>query len=174
MKRTMLLFAIAVIMASCNNEKKEDADKKETPSSAMESKQERNKKIIMASMDAVGKGDVDGIVKDAGAKFTDYGDGSMPAITNIDSLKGMLKMLTTSIEGYKPENPMVFADGDYVIVYADWTGVFKNDFMGIKATGKPVKMKDTDIFKLSDDGKVIEHRNTLNLAAVLMMPANMK
>jgi protein involved in sex pheromone biosynthesis len=41
MKKTMLLITIAAIMASCNNKKKEEADKKETPSPAMESKQER-------------------------------------------------------------------------------------------------------------------------------------
>jgi len=174
MKKTMLLFTIAAIMASCNNEKKEDAEKKETPASAMESKQERNKKIIMASMDAVGKADVDAIVKDAAPTFTDYGDGSMAPVSNIDSLKSFMKMLLTSIAGYKPENPVLFADGDYVIVYADWSGTFKNDLMGIKATGKPVKYKDVDIFKLNDEGKITEHRSVQNTGAVLMAAGNMK
>jgi predicted ester cyclase len=174
MKKTMLLFAIAAVLASCNNEKKDEADKKETAISSMESKQERNKKIIMASMDAAAKGDVDGMVKDAAANFIDYTDGSMPPVTNTDSLKGFIKMLFHSIEGYKPENTMLFADGDYVLAYADWTGTFKNDLMGIKATGKPVKLKDVDIFKFNEEGKIIEHRSIQNTGAVLMSSGMMK
>lgn len=137
-------------------------------------KQDRNKKIVMASMENFAKGDMDAMLKDAAPNFTDYSDGSGTPITNIDSLKSFFKMVTNSIQGYKGENFKYYADGDEVLVYADWTGTFKNDLMGIKATGKPVKFRDIDMFKLNDDGKIIEHRSIQNIGAVLMAPPSMQ
>ena len=40
--------------------------------------------------------------------------------------------------------------------------------MGIKASGKPIKFKDVDIFKLNDEGKIVEHYAVQNLQAILM------
>jgi predicted ester cyclase len=175
MKKTILLFTIAAMIASCNNEtKSNNADSKEKAISSTETKQERNKKVIMASMESFSKNDIDGALKDAAPVFTDYADGSIPPVTNIDSLKGFLKMLFTSIENYKPSNIMLYADGDNVIAVTEWTGIFKNDLMGIKATGKPVKFMDADIFKLNDEGKIIEHRSVQNTAAVLMAAGKMQ
>jgi predicted ester cyclase len=77
-------------------------------------------------------------------------------------------MLMHSIELYKPENTMLLADGDYVAAYATWTGIFKNDLMGIKASGKAVRFPDVDIFKFNEAGKIIEHRSVQNTGAVLM------
>jgi predicted ester cyclase len=169
------LMTASLFMIACNNEKKEEgSDKKETAMAGGENKQERNKKTVWASMEAVGKGDIDGMVKDAAPMFTDYNDGSMPPVTNLDSLKGFIKMLTTSIEGYKPTNQMLFADGDYVLAYATWTGTFKSDLMGIKATGKAVSFPDVDIFKLNEEGKIVEHRSVQNTGAVLMASGMMK
>ena len=134
MKKTMLLFAIAAMIAACNSESNKTADEqKKEP--AMESKTERNKKVIQASMDAFSKADVDGMVKDAAANYIDYGDETMPPMKNIDSCKAFIKMLMKSFENFKASNAMLVADGDYVFYYADWSGVFKNDLMGIKAIG---------------------------------------
>jgi len=162
-------------MTACNNEKTtNDAEKKETPMTSSESKQERNKKIIMASMESFNKGDLDATFKDIAPAFVEYADGTMPPITNIDSLKGFIKMVKASIEGYKGENLQYYADGDHVLVHGDWEGVFKNDLMGIKATGKPIRFKDVDIFKLNDEGRVVEHSSVQNLGAVLMAAGMMK
>jgi predicted ester cyclase len=186
MKKSILLLLAAsfLIMTACNNEKKSNegdkkepfssssetkqGDKKEIPRPSSENKQERNKKVIVASMESFMKGDLDGTFKDVATGFVDYTDGSIPPIGNIDSLKGFIKMLMTSIEGYKGENLMYYADGDHVIVYGDWGGTFKTDMMGIKATGKVVKFKDVDIFKLNDEGKITEHHSVQNIGAVLM------
>jgi predicted ester cyclase len=176
MKKTIFsLLAASLLMIACNDDKKTgNDDKNEAPMSSTESKQERNKKVIMASMESFNKGDLDGVFKDAAANFVDYADGSIPPITNLDSLKGFIKMLTASVEGYKGENLKYYADGDYVLVHGDWGGVFKNNLMEIKATGKPVKFKDADIFKLNDEGKIIEHSSVQNLWAVLMASGMMK
>lgn len=170
------LLPVMILIVACNNDKKmeEGADKKEATPSTVENKEERNKKVVMASMENFMKGDMDGTFKDAAAGFVDYADGSTPPMTNIDTLKSFMKMLTNSIEGYRGENLNYYADGDYVLVHGDWLGTFKNDLMGIKATGKPVKFKDVDIFKLNDEGKITEHSAVQNLGAVLMAAGMMK
>src|SRR5437762_2007217 len=127
----LLLAASFLLMTACNNEKKSsERDKKETASSPSENKQERNKKVIVASMECFMKGDLDGAFKDVATGFVDYTDGSIPPISDIDSLKGFIKTLVTSIEGYKAENLVYYTDGDHVIVYGDWGGTFKTDMMG--------------------------------------------
>ena len=154
-------------MTACNDDKKtgEGETKEKTSMSSTESKQERNKKTAMASMESFNKGDLDGTFKNAAANFVDNADGSIPPISNIDSLKGFIKMVMASIEGYKGENLKYYADGDYVLVHGDWGGVFKNDLMGIKATGKPVKFKDVDIFKFNEEGKITEHSAVQNMGS---------
>ncbi len=170
MKKSILFLTTALIIAisACNNETKKDEVKTEANTTPAESKLDRNKKVIMSSMENFMKGDLDGVFKDAAPGFVDYADGSVPPINSLDSLKSFIKMMEASITDYKGENLEYFADGDYVLVHGDWGGVFKNDFMGIKATGKPVKFKDVDIFKLNDEGKITEHQSIQNLQAVLM------
>ncbi|MBL7729623.1 MAG: ester cyclase [Chitinophagaceae bacterium] len=169
------VFALAILITACNNEKKTgNTDKKDNAMMMDNSKPERNKKVVMSSMEAIQKGDIDGMVKDAAPGFVDYTDGSIPPVTNLDSLKGFIKMFTTAIEGYKPSNLMLVAEGDYVFAYATWSGTFKSDVMGIKATGKMVSFPDVDIFKFNEDGKITEHRSVQNTGAALMTFSMMK
>jgi predicted ester cyclase len=168
------LLAASLLLVSCKDDKEDGGNKKGTSVSTAENKQERNKKVVMASMESFMKGDLDGTFKDAAAGFVDYADGSTPPITNLDTLKSFMKMIIVAVEGYKGENLKYYTDGDHVLVHADWGGVFKNDIMGIKATGKPVKFKDVDIFKFDDTGKIVEHSSVQNLAAVLMAAGMMK
>ncbi len=163
------MTGISLLIASCNNEKRTDETSKSiTATPGAESKQERNKKIIIVAMESFMKGDLDGTFKVADTSYTDYADGSMPPIHNVDTIKSFMKSLINSVEGYKGENLKYYADGDYVLVYGDWGGVFKHDLMGMKATGKQVRFKDVDIFKLNDAGKVVEHSSVQNLGAALM------
>lgn len=170
----MLLFTIAAIVASCNNEPKQNSGEKQETASTAETKQERNKKVIVANMDAFAKRDVDAMVKEVAPVCTEYGDETMPPSTNTDSTKAFLKMLMNSFENYTASNGQMVAEGDYVFYYADWSGIFKKDLMGFKATGKPFKYKDCDIFKFNDDGKITEHHSIQNMAAMLMAGNSMK
>ena len=170
MKKVILFFVvISLLTVACNNKKTTDsADKKDAIASVSESKQERNKKVIMACMESFMKGDLDGTFKDAAPSFVDYGDGTTAPVTVLDSLKNFMKSLTTAIEGYKGANLNYYADGDHVLVTGDWGGTFKHDLMGLKATGRPFKFKDLDMFKLNDDGKLVEHSSVQNIGATLM------
>jgi predicted ester cyclase len=168
MKKIFVIMAASLFtLSACDNDKKDDKDdKKETSMSTGESKQERNKKVIMASMEAFNNNDMDKAFADIAPGFMDYTDGSMPP-QNVDSVKVFFKMLKESIPDYKGENYMYMADGDHVAVIADWSGTFQKDMMGMKATGKKFMYHDVDIFKLNDEGKIMEHRSIANFGMAL-------
>jgi len=169
MKKIFVIMAASFfVLTACDNDKKDDKDdKKESSMSTGESKQERNKKVIMACMEAFNSNDMDKAFREIAPVYIDYTDGTMAPIHSVDSSKMFFGMIKASLPDYKGENHMYMADGDQVAVFADWSGTFQKDLMGIKASGKMIKYKDVDIFKLNDDGKITEHRSIANFPMVL-------
>ena len=166
MKRMfLLLFVAAAFMTACNDSGSSPevkADKKDSTSAPAETKQERNKKIAIASTEQGILGhNAEATLKDAAADYTDYGDGSMAPVKGADSSKKMLAEWMHAFPDFHGENIIYAADGDYVFIYGTWMGTFKNDMFGIKATGKSYKLADVDILKFNDEGKLIEHRSIL-------------
>jgi predicted ester cyclase len=165
MKKTIVLLAVATaLLTACetSNNKAEGTDTKmsdSTNAESAESKTERNKKIIMASFDGMASHNVNDMLKDCSADCVDYGDGSMPPVKGKDSIMKMINMWMNAFPDNKGNDLKYVADGDWVMVWGEWSGTFKNDFMGTKATNKSYKMKDVDIFKLNDAGQIIEHHN---------------
>ena len=131
-------------------------------------------KTAMASIEGFEKRDADQILKDATPDAVDYGNGEMPAVKGVDSIKAGLKSWLDALESVKGSNLVYVADGDYVLVYGDWEGKFKSDFMGMKTAGKSYKVKDVDILKFNDDGKVIEHRSVQSNQTVMSQLAGAK
>ena len=163
----MILTASLLVFSACNSEKKEDKDKMTTNSG--ESQEEKNKATALASVNALIAGDVDGVLKDVAATGTivDYGDGSMPPVTNLDTLRAGMKAWRGVMSEFKADNLLAVADGDYVIVYGEWSVTYKEDFMGMKTAGKSYKVNDVDIFKFNSEGKMIEHRSIYPFSAVM-------
>jgi predicted ester cyclase len=165
MKKTIVLLAVATaLLTACetSTNKAEGTDTKmsdSTNAESTESKAERNKKIMMASYDAMASHNVNDMLKDCSADCVDYGDGSMPPVKGKDSISKMISMWMNAFPDNKGSDLKFVADGDWVMVWGEWSGTFKNDFMGMKATNKSYKMKDVDIFKLNDAGQVVEHHN---------------
>jgi len=168
MKRLLLVFSAAMLLltacndsndASKNNNADSSGSTTTSSNSSDESKEERNKQVVLESMKGVNNHNVDQVMKDISANMMDYGDGSGPVMKGGDSLRGFMTGWFAAFPDYKGENLMAIADGDQVAVYGDWSGTFKKDFMGMKATGKSFKAKDVDIFTLDAAGKITEHRN---------------
>jgi hypothetical protein len=170
MKRVyLLLIAIAGFLTACTDNAGTTASENKTDSAAApaETKQERNKKILMASMEGMATHDAEILMKDAAPDYTDYGDGTVPPMKNPDSSKIGLKAWLNAFPDVKGENLVYAAEGDYVMVWGTWSATFKNDFMGIKATGKSYSLPDVDIFKFNDEGKITEHRNIQPFSVVM-------
>ena len=181
MKKAFLLLAVTTTLAvACNtNEKAPATGEKMTSDSTAtekagsaadkkEQKEERNKKIIMASIDAMAAHNVNDMLKDAAPDCVDYGDGSMSPVKSKDSIAKMLTEYIGAFPDVKGENMKYVADGDWVMAWGDWSGTFKSPFMGMKPTNKTFKYKDVDIFKLNDDGKIVEHHNIQSGATMMM------
>jgi predicted ester cyclase len=162
MKKLFFVAASAIVFSSCTNNGASTNSTSSTDSTSMsqEAKEERNKEVALAAQRTfeTGQGNVDSIIKNATPDFVDYGTGEMPPTKGIDSSKAFLQQMLAAIPDYKVTDITAVADGDYVMVYGTWSGTLKNDFMGMKATNKPFKYIDVDIFKFNDDGKITEHR----------------
>jgi predicted ester cyclase len=174
MKKVFLLLAVTTVMLTAceNNAKKtegtEGTEGAKSDSAMTENKAERNKKIIMASFDAMASHNVNDMLKDCASDCVDYGDGSMPPVKGKDSITKSINQWMNAFPDNKGSDLKFVADGDWVMVWGEWSGTFKNDFMGMKATNKSYKMKDVDIFKMNDAGQVVEHHNVQSPNTMMM------
>jgi predicted ester cyclase len=168
---TLLLPVLYLVACSSNEPKKEEAPAATTASASAadmkEAKEEKNKQVAMASVNAMSAGNVDGVLKDAAADIVDFGDGSGPSMKGVDTAKKMISQWLSSVENYKGDDLMALADGDHVAVFGTWSGRFKSDFMGMKTKGKSFKVRDVDIFTFNSDGKITEHRNVQSYETLL-------
>jgi predicted ester cyclase len=164
MKKIFILAVTASLLYACNDSadsttSTDSSSMKSTTMNDEESKEERNKQTALASVNGFRNKDVEAALKDVDNDAIEYGDGSMDPVKGRDSVRKWMVAWHAAIPDLKGDNIMAAADGDHVMVCGDWSGTWKNDFMGMKATGKSFKLKDVDIFKFNDAGKIIEHRN---------------
>jgi predicted ester cyclase len=161
MKKMLFIAIAAIIFTACTNNTASTSSGTSTDSTSMsqEAKEERNKETALAAQRSFeeGKANVDSIFQNAAPDLIDYNTGEMPATKGVDSTKAFLKELLIAFPDYRVTDVTAVADGDYVMVSGTWSGTWKNDFMGMKATGKSFKLKDVDIFKFNDEGKITEH-----------------
>lgn len=159
-----MFIAVALFfIIGCNNGKTASNAPAENITSdasliTQEKKEERNKEIALTCIRAWSNGNIDEIVRHLAQNTADLGDESTPPARGIDSVKYFMQLWNSSVDNYKSDNELAVADGDYVFVYAGWSGTFRDDFMGMKTTGKSFKFKDVDIFKFDDQSKITEHR----------------
>lgn len=153
MKTLWIVAFTAIIFTACNSSTITSSD------ASQEAKEERNKRIALASVSAFEKGNVDSVFKDVAPDAMDYGEGSNPPVKGVDSAKAGLKAWMAAVPNYKGSDFVAVADGDYVMVYGHWSGTWTKDFLGMKPTGRSFSINDVDIFKFNEEGKIIEHRS---------------
>jgi predicted SnoaL-like aldol condensation-catalyzing enzyme len=175
MKKSLLVAATAILFAACESNANKTAAGTENKmsdstatTSTTESKSERNKKVVMASYEAMNSHNVTEALKYCTDDVVDYGDGSMPPVKGRDSITKMINEWMTAFPDNKASDLKYVADGDWVMVWGEQKGTWKGDFMGMKPTNKSYKLKDVDIFKLNDDGKIIEHHNVQSPNTMMM------
>jgi predicted ester cyclase len=172
MNKLLLSAIVALSMTACE-QKAEDvssstgSDSTAVASSSGEDQEERNKETALASVRAVGSGNVESGFAHVATDAVDYGDGSGPTVKNKDSIIAGIKVFIASFPDHKGENFEAVSDGDKVYVSGDWSGTFKKDYMGMKATGKAFKVKDVDIFTFNDKGEIVDHRSVQSWATLM-------
>jgi predicted ester cyclase len=160
MKKILLACSVSFILLSCGDRTNEDnaSVSDSTEMKNTETKEERNKKVVKSSIEAMLAKDTSALMATLADNIIDYGDGTGNPLQNRDSLKSSIAMFLDAFPDYKGEDIMYFADGDHVVVIGEWSGTFKNDMGKIKATGKKFKIRDADIFRVNEEGKIAEHR----------------
>jgi len=177
MKKLLLsgfLFCIVFLACKSKQETASAPPAEADASTAAVTKQERNKQVVMKSIDDYLKGDIDAMMSTSTVDGVDYGDGSMHEIKGLDSMKSSIKSWLANFESYKGENLHAYASGDSVLVLGDWSGKFKTDFMGMKTAGKTFKVTDVDIFEMTDDGKIKSHRAVQSFNTIMSQMTDKK
>ena len=163
--KQLLVIAACTFFISCTDAGEGSADSERDTSevtknnaNSQEAKEEQNKATAMRVIDGYNNRNTDEIFAGIDSGYTEYGEGSMPPMRYSDSMKTNLQSFMDAFPDLKGSDFITVADGDYVIVYGTWSGTWKKDFMGMKATGKSFKVQDADIFKFNEHGKITEHR----------------
>jgi predicted ester cyclase len=171
MKKSLLAAALLLSMAACNNAADEttaasDTTSPTTATNNEEEKEERNKQIALESIRAFPKENAEEVLKNVTPDAVDYMDGSGPVIRGRDTIMKGMKEWMGAVSDLQLDSVMAFADGDYVAVYSVASGKWTSDFMGQKATGRSFRVKDVDIFKFNNEGKITEHRSVQSPATL--------
>jgi len=86
-----------------------------------------------------------------------YVNHDLPApVPGPEGLKQVIGMFRAAFPDMKITLEDVFADGDKVGTRGFFTGTHKGEFMGVSATGKPVKIKYIDLWRVVD-GKLVDN-----------------
>jgi len=161
MKQTFTALAIAAcFLTACNSKGSLTVT---TDSTAIKAEQNRQT-ALKSEKDLLDK-NIDGMLSVCAKDFTEYGSGEDKPSTNLDTIKAGLKSYVAAFPDLKGTDINAFAHGDSVVVLGTWTGTFKGDFMGIKATNKSFKLKDGDIFTFTKDGKIKTHSSIQSSAS---------
>jgi predicted ester cyclase len=71
-------------------------------------------------------------------------------------LKDFLVALNQAFPDLHGEIRFALAEGDRVMAQVDWTGTHRGSLFGLHATGKPVRFRSAETFRVQD-GLVAEH-----------------
>jgi steroid delta-isomerase-like uncharacterized protein len=163
MKRLLVISSILFFIIACEN--KHDSsmgandDKKDSSKAEkMESKEDRNKKIVKDAMAALNDHSIEKMVAFMSDDAVDYGDGMGHSVKGKDSIRANMMSFFNSFPDFKGSELRYFADGDHVVVLGEYSGTFRKDFGKMKATNKSFKFPDADVFTLNDNGQISSHR----------------
>jgi len=172
MKRLLIAVTVVVCVTACNNNPSASTNAATDSSATMTSSKndmlEKNKENALASVKSFNDHNLDEAFKDVTTDAVDYGDGSMPPVKGLDSIKAGAQMFLKAFPDVKGENLTAIAEGNQVAVFGDWSGTFKGEMMGMKPTNKSYKVKDVDLFTFNNDGKITEHRSVQSMQTMMM------
>ncbi len=84
----------------------------------------------------------------------------------LEGFKEMVATFRTAFPDARMAIGDVIAEGDKVITWAYFTGTHRGPLEGIPPTGKTVKVKDVDFFRI-ENGKVVESSTTFDRLGML-------
>ena len=173
MKQIFIIASALIIFSACDQPASTNTVSAESSSMTRrnntQSKEERNKQIAVNGVNGFINGDTS-YLAETDPNCIDYNDGTMPPIKGIDSIRAidtkMMSLWRAAFPDIKMKVVSATASSDTVMVWEEYTGTSKGDFMGEKPTGKSFDVYQVDYFIFNHDGKMIEHRMTPNFHEV--------
>jgi len=165
MKRVFLVVSsLTLLFAACNNnaETSVSSEKKDTISTTMnekETREVRNRKVVLALVEGFNAQDIQRAFKDYSNDAVDYLDGSGAPLKGRDTVVKSYVEFFNAFTHIKGENVHIAADGDWVMSWVTWSGTWSKALGKQKATGKSFKVQDVDVFKFDENGKIVEHHS---------------
>lgn len=84
----------------------------------------------------------------------------------VEGFKEMVAAFRTAFPDARMTIEDVIAEGNKVITWAYFTGTHRGPLEGIPPTGKQVKVKDVDLFRI-ENGKIVESSTTFDRLGML-------
>ena len=117
---------------------------------------EANKEIVLQFGEAVNANNYDALDKLLTANFIRHSQATPEVkIRSLEEFKQFVKVSSESIPDMKGEIEMMVAEGDFVAIYATFTGTQSGPMGPFPATEKSMKSKTMAIFRL-ENGRIAE------------------
>ena len=165
----LLLFVGGFVTFTACNEKVKVASATDKDSigkmNVNETKGQEHKQIVSSMIEALNKHDAVAMFKFYAPNYLDYGDGSSKPMA-LDSTRSAYEEWFHTFPDFKADNLKYLVSDDWLVVWGDWSGTWKGDFMKQKATGKSFKVVDADFYRFNDEGKIVEHHNVQPFSSI--------
>jgi len=114
---------------------------------------EKNKTIVRGFIEAYNERKLDLVDDFVSPDYIDHSNN-----VGREGLKQLIAMGLNSFPDWHETIEDIIAEGDKVWVRLTYTGTHKSEFMGLTPTGKKIKSKAVDIYRIAD-GKLAEYWN---------------
>jgi predicted ester cyclase len=131
-----------------------------TTLSFAQTRAEQNKANYLKIMEGLNAKSVAGLEQYVTADFQDNlppGFEEATGLKGVEASKALLQSMFTAFPDMKFEVKDVVADDKTVFAYVVMSGTMKGEFMGMKPTGKSVKLDTVDIIWFNAQGKAYRH-----------------
>jgi steroid delta-isomerase-like uncharacterized protein len=116
--------------------------------------------------DLINAGDIEGFARNLADDFVEHEETPGLAPTK-DGVVAFFRMQLAGFPDLRMDVEDVISSGDKVVARVRLTGTNRGAFMGMPATGKGVDVQLIDMFRLGDDGLVVEHWGVLDALAMM-------
>ena len=138
----LVSFALLILLVACD----------QTATANLEA----NKEVVRQFGDAVNNNDLDALDEIVSANFVRHSQATAEVnISSLEEFKQFAKVSSESMPDMTGKIEMMVAEGDFVAVYAIFTGTQKGQMGPFPATGKTMESKTMAIFRL-ENGKIAE------------------
>ncbi len=124
---------------------------------------EENKRILARGFDAMNKQDFDALAKVIDENYINH---SFPDARGPEGFRQVIGMFFAAFPDMHVDVADMIAEGDKVASRGTWRGTHKGEFMGIPATGKPIEIGYSDVWRF-EHGKAVENWVQMDMLGML-------